>query len=62
MKIEDIRLLSQQEIHEKLVSLRKELLLMRCNHATAQLKNTASLPKARRLIARMETLLHEKRS
>ncbi len=60
MQANELRKLSVGELNEKLVSARKSLFDSRFQHATAQLENTAGLPKTRRDIARILTVLKEK--
>lgn len=59
MKISELRKLSTEEKKNKIKELQMEYLVARCNHATRQLKNTASLPTLRKTIARLKTLLRE---
>ncbi len=60
MKTAEIRLLSVAEIHSKLADERQELMNLRFQTVTGQLTDTSSLPKIRREIARLETILREK--
>ena len=60
MKAEEIRLLSVEEIVSKLADARQELMNLRFQTVTGQLTDTSSLGKTRKLIARFETILHEK--
>lgn len=62
MKIEEIRKLSPQELRDELDEAREELMRMRFQRATGELTNH-NLPKAtRRKIARLMTVLKEKRA
>ena len=56
----DLEGLSVAELQEKLAATRQELLFSRFKHATAQLTDVASLPAARRRIARILTLIKQK--
>jgi large subunit ribosomal protein L29 len=56
----ELRALGRDELIARLAEERKALLLMRFQHATAQLEQTSSLKAARRGIARLETILKEK--
>ena len=56
----ELRKMSDEQLKEKIQELSKEFLIMRCNHATGQLKNTASLSMMRKLIARVKTVLKER--
>lgn len=59
MKVEDIRKLSAEEIHAKLVDSREELMKLRFQQVTGQLTDTSRLRILGRDIARMETILKE---
>ena len=59
-KLGEFRALGREALIARLASERKALLIMRFQHATAQLEKTASLKEARRDIARLETILKEK--
>ena len=60
MKSSEIRLLSIEEIRSKLADARQELMNLRFQVVTGQLTDTSRLKASRRLIARYETLLHER--
>ncbi len=60
MKTAEIRLLSVEELHNKLADTRQELMNLRFQIVTGQLTDTSRLKKTRRLIAQFETILHEK--
>jgi len=60
MKMTEIRELSEKDLKEKLTSLRQELYNPRFQHATAQLKKTASIPATKKDIARVLTVMSEK--
>ncbi len=61
MKAAEIRELSVEELVAKCDELRRELFGARVRHGTGQLEDTARLRLLRRDIARLETVLHEKR-
>ncbi|CAG0996753.1 50S ribosomal protein L29 [Myxococcaceae bacterium] len=61
MKAKDLRELSADELAEKSNQLRTELFSARIRHSTGQLEDTAKLRTLRRDVARIETILHEKR-
>jgi large subunit ribosomal protein L29 len=61
VKASEIRDLSQEELVTKLRELRDELFNVRIKRSTGQLENTAMLGELRRDIARLETVLCEKR-
>ena len=60
MKSGEIRLLSADEIQLKLLETRKEFMLLRFQSVSGQLTDTSQLNNAKRLIARLETILREK--
>jgi large subunit ribosomal protein L29 len=61
MKAKDLRLLSEGELIEKEKSLKEELFNLRFQHATGQLENVMRLPQLKRDIARVKTILSEKK-
>ncbi len=60
MKTAEIRLLSLEELRTKLADARQELMNLRFQFVTGQLTDTSRLRKARREIARFETILRER--
>jgi large subunit ribosomal protein L29 len=60
MKINEIRELGGDELHDKEKNLREELFNLRFRHATGQLDSTSALKQVRRDIARIKTVLNEK--
>jgi large subunit ribosomal protein L29 len=61
MKAEDVRRKSEDELKTELAGLRKEAFNLRFQKATGQLENTARVGQVRRDIARIKTILTEKR-
>jgi large subunit ribosomal protein L29 len=61
MKPAELRELTLEELSAKSVDLRGELFNAKLRMATGQLENTAKLQLFRRDIARVETILREKR-
>jgi len=61
MKAEDVRRKSEDELKTELAGLRKEAFNLRFQKATGQLENTARVSQVRRDIARIKTILTEKR-
>ena len=61
MKAKELRTLSEPELLAKSQELRDELFNARVKRATGQLENTAKLNQLRRDVARVETILTEKR-
>ncbi len=61
MKPAEIRDLSLNELQTKAHDLRSEAFNIRIKRSTGQLENTARIKQLRRDIARVETLMREKR-
>ncbi len=61
MKTVDLRHKSEDELKGELIGLRKEAFNLRFQRATGQLENTARVGQVRRDIARIKTILTEKR-
>jgi large subunit ribosomal protein L29 len=61
MKASQLRDLSQPELEAKATELRGELFSARIKKATGQLENNALLRKLRRDVARVQTVLRERR-
>ena len=59
MKAKELRELAEEELAERSKELRQELFNLRFQKATGQLGNTAMIPKTKRDLARVETLLRE---
>jgi len=57
-----LRGMSEEQLAEKLEETRKELLDARFKHATAQLEKTSELKALRKQVARISTVMNEKRS
>lgn len=62
VKASELRNLSENELEQKGKELRDELWGARIRRATEQLENTAVLGRLKRDIARVETVLTEKRA
>ena len=62
MKASEIRSLSVDELQSKLVDLKKDLFMLRMQHATNHLDNPTKTPAVRRDIARVKTVLSEKQN
>ena len=62
MKPEDIRQKTPDELSDELKSLRKEQFNLRFQAASGQLENTARVREVRRDIARIKTIMTERRS
>lgn len=61
MKASELKELSPEELAAKSQELRREFFGAKVKHSTGQLENTARLSLLRRDIARVETVLREKR-
>ena len=61
MKASEIRDLATEELESKANELRGELFNVKVKRSTGQLENTAKLMQLRRDVARVETVLREKR-
>ena len=62
MKATEIRSLSVEELEKKLAELKKDLFMLRMQHATNHLDNPVKISAVRRDIARVKTVLHEKQN
>ena len=60
-KIKELRALSADELEAKLLELKKEQFNLRVQHSTGQLQNTSGMSKVRRDIAKINTLLTERK-
>jgi large subunit ribosomal protein L29 len=61
MKAAEARELDIDELEQRLAETRRELFNLRFQHATGQLENTGQLKEVRRNIARLLTVLMQKR-
>lgn len=59
MKAKDLRAKSPQELGQELESLLRAQFGLRMQHATQQLSNNSEIPKVRKDIARVRTLMTE---
>jgi len=62
MKVEDLRQKSDDELNKQVIDLRKEAFNLRFQRASGQLENTSRVRQVRRDIARIKTVLHERRA
>ena len=62
MLAKDIREMDTTKINEEIVALKKELFDLRFQQATGQLENTARIGKVKKAIARMKTILNERKA
>lgn len=61
MKVSEIRNFSEEELNQKSGELSHELFNLRFQHASGQLENTARLPQIAKDIAKVKTVLRERR-
>ena len=61
MKASELNELSNDELEQKAHDTRRELFNAKVKHATGQLENTSLLRNLRRDVARVETVLAQKR-
>ena len=60
MKAKEIKNLSAEGLNKKLDELKKDLFMLRMQHATNQLDNPMRLAAAKKDIARIKTIIREK--
>ncbi len=61
MKAQDLRTKTSDELSDQLITLRREQFNMRFQRASGQLENTARVRVVRRDIARIKTILTQRR-
>ena len=59
MKANEIRKMSAAELDAKLVELKKDLFMLRMQHATNQLDNPLQIATVKKDIARIKTIIRE---
>ena len=59
MKATELRELAEEELKEKVKELGQGLFNLRFQKATGQLGNTAEIPKTKRELARIKTVIRE---
>ena len=59
-EIKDIRGLSVEDLDKKLNELKKDLFMLRMQHATNQLDNPLQIAAVKKDIARIKTIIREK--
>ena len=62
MKAKEIKNLTVEELTKKLNELKKDLFMLRMQHATNHLDNPTKISATRRDIARVKTILREKQN
>ena len=61
MKASEVRAMSVEQLNEKLDALKKDLFFLRMQLATNQLDNPLKIQQTKRDIARVKTMIHEKK-
>ena len=59
-EIKEVRGLSVEKLEEKLQELKKDLFMLRMQHATNQLDNPMQIAAVKKDIARVKTIIREK--
>ena len=59
-EIKEVRSLSVEKLTEKLQELKKDLFMLRMQHATNQLDNPMQIATVKKDIARIKTIIREK--
>ena len=59
-EIKEVRGLSVEKLQEKLQDLKKDLFMLRMQHATNQLDNPMQIAAVKKDIARIKTIIREK--
>ena len=62
MKASEIRKMTPDQLNAKLVELKKDLFMLRMQHATNHLDNPVKISAVRRDIARVKTVIREKQN
>ena len=62
MKAKELKNLSVEELNAKLEELKKDLFMLRMQHATNQLDNPLQIASTKKDIARVKTIIREKTS
>ena len=60
MKAKELKNLSVEDLNKKLNALKKDLFMLRMQHATNQLDNPMQLANVKKDIARIKTIIREK--
>ena len=59
-EIKDLRGMTAEKLEEKLQELKKDLFMLRMQHATNQLDNPMQIAAVKKDIARVKTIIREK--
>ncbi len=60
MKTAEIQMMSVSDLQERIEAEQAKLATLKVNHAVSPVEDTTVIKKARRDIARMQTVLHQK--
>ena len=61
VKIKDLRAMTIDELESKLLECKKEQINLRIQQSTGQLQNTSNIKKVRREVAKINTLIAERK-
>ena len=61
VKTKDLRAMTNDQLEEKLIADKKEQFNFRIQQSTGQLQNTSNMKKVRREVAKINTLLAERK-
>ena len=61
-RVSDLRAMTEDQLDDEAVKLKKEQFNLRFQRATGQLENTAHVREVRRDIARLKTIAQQKRA
>ena len=61
MEIDDLRILSDEDLATELYETHREMMNLRFRAATMQLSNVTEISKARKRVARINTIVTERR-
>jgi len=59
MKANEVRKMTPEQLEGKLEALKKDLFLLRMQHATNQLENPVKIAQVKKDIARIKTIIRE---
>ncbi|MEP3277179.1 MAG: 50S ribosomal protein L29 [Stappiaceae bacterium] len=62
MKASDVNVMTPDQLKDELITLKKEQFNLRFQKATGQLENTSRVRQIRRSVARIQTVLRQKRN
>jgi large subunit ribosomal protein L29 len=62
LKVDELRQLSDDQLGDRLVELKKEQFNLRFQDATGQLQSTARVRQVRRAVARIKTLQNQRKA